>query len=79
VFIRCSIASMIRGCVVKPLPRRPCGFSAIPSRLSGEAMRQSRKLRKASRQLLAEIYGWFTEGLDTADLQEAQALLAELS
>jgi predicted ATPase len=29
--------------------------------------------------LLAEVYGWFTEGLDTADLQEAQALLAELS
>ena len=29
--------------------------------------------------LLAEVYGWFTEGFDTADLQEAQALLAELS
>lgn len=28
--------------------------------------------------LLAEIYGWFTEGFDTADLQEARALLAEL-
>jgi predicted ATPase len=28
--------------------------------------------------LLAPIYGWFTEGFDTADLQEAQALLAEL-
>jgi predicted ATPase len=32
----------------------------------------------AARQLLAEIYGWFTEGFDTADLQEAQAVLAEL-
>ena len=32
----------------------------------------------AARQLLAEIYGWFTEGFDTADLQEAKALLAEL-
>jgi predicted ATPase/DNA-binding winged helix-turn-helix (wHTH) protein len=31
------------------------------------------------RQLLAEIYGWFTEGFDTADLQEARALLDELS
>jgi predicted ATPase len=31
VLIRCSITSMIRGCVVKPLPRRPCGFSAIPT------------------------------------------------
>jgi hypothetical protein len=29
--------------------------------------------------LLASIYGWFTEGLDTADLQEAQGLLEELS
>ena len=28
--------------------------------------------------LLAPIYGWFTEGCDTADLQEAKALLAEL-
>ena len=25
--------------------------------------------------LLAEVYVWFTEGFDTADLQEAQALL----
>ena len=32
----------------------------------------------AARQLLAEIYGWFTEGFDTADLQEAKAVLAEL-
>jgi predicted ATPase len=32
----------------------------------------------AARHLLAEIYGWFTEGLDTADLQEAKALLAAL-
>jgi predicted ATPase len=30
-------------------------------------------------ELLAPIYGWFTEGFDTADLQEAQALLEELS
>jgi predicted ATPase len=30
-------------------------------------------------QLLAEVYGWFTEGFNTADLQEAKQLLAELS
>ena len=29
-------------------------------------------------ELLAPIYGWFTEGFDTADLQEAKALLEEL-
>jgi hypothetical protein len=29
--------------------------------------------------MLAEIYGWFSEGFDTVDLQEAKALLEELS
>ncbi|MDH4135584.1 MAG: tetratricopeptide repeat protein, partial [Anaerolineae bacterium] len=32
-----------------------------------------------ARQMLAEVYGWFTEGFDTPDLQEARALLEELS
>jgi len=32
-----------------------------------------------ARQALAEIYGWFTEGFDTPDLQEAKALLDELA
>jgi predicted ATPase len=32
-----------------------------------------------ARELLAPIYGWFTEGFDTADLQEAKALLDALS
>ncbi len=40
------------------------------------AARQDRtKLTK----MLSEIYGWFTEGFDTKDLQEAKALLEELS
>ena len=30
-------------------------------------------------ELLAPVYGWFTEGFDTADLQEAKALLEVLS
>jgi adenylate cyclase len=34
---------------------------------------------KEARQLLADIYGWFTEGFDTADMNEAKALLEELS
>jgi predicted ATPase len=34
--------------------------------------------RDDAQQLLAEVYGWFTEGLDTADLQEAKVLLEEL-
>ena len=38
---------------------------------------QQQGKRAEAHQLLAEVYGWFTEGFDTADLQEAKALLAE--
>ena len=31
-----------------------------------------------ARELLAPVYGWFTEGFDTLDLKEAKALLGEL-
>ena len=39
---------------------------------------QSQGKREDAHQLLAEVYGWFTEGFDTADLQEAKVLLEEL-
>ena len=32
-----------------------------------------------ARELLAPVYGWFTEGFDTRDLKEAKALLDELN
>jgi predicted ATPase len=32
-----------------------------------------------ARELLAPVYGWFTEGFDTRDLKDAKALLAELT
>jgi predicted ATPase len=35
--------------------------------------------RDEARAMLAKIYGWFTEGFDTADLKDAKALLDELS
>ena len=35
--------------------------------------------RDAARELLAPVYGWFTEGFDTRALKEAKALLDELS
>jgi predicted ATPase len=35
--------------------------------------------REEARKLLTPIYGWFTEGFDTADLQEAKALLEALT
>ena len=40
---------------------------------------QQQGKRAEARTLLAPIYGWFTEGFDTADLQEAKALLVRLS
>ena len=40
---------------------------------------QSQGKREQARQPLAEIYGWFTEGFDTADLKAAKALLDELT
>ena len=40
---------------------------------------QSQDKRQDAYDLLAPVYEWFTEGFDTADLQEAQALLEEVS
>jgi predicted ATPase len=40
---------------------------------------QQQGKKEEARQLLAEIYGWFIEGFETADLQEARALLETLS
>jgi predicted ATPase len=56
------------------------------SQINGEESRkrqarlwQRQGQRAAACDLLAPVYGWFTEGSDTADLQEAKALLEELS
>jgi predicted ATPase len=35
--------------------------------------------RDEARELLAPVYGWFTEGFDTLDLKEAKVLLQELA
>jgi predicted ATPase len=43
--------------------------------LSLSRLWQQQGKRQAARELLAPIYGWFTEGFDTSDLQEAKALL----
>jgi predicted ATPase len=40
---------------------------------------QSHGKRQAANDLLAPVYGWFTEGFDTADLIDAKTLLDELS
>jgi hypothetical protein len=40
---------------------------------------QQQGKRKQAHKLLSEIYNWFTEGFETRDLQEAKALIEELS
>ena len=41
-------------------------------------LRRDQGHRGEARDLLAPVYGWFTEGFDTPDLKEAKALLDEL-
>ena len=41
-------------------------------------LKRDRGKRDQARNLLAPVYGWFTEGFDTLDLKEAKALLDEL-
>jgi DNA-binding winged helix-turn-helix (wHTH) protein/predicted ATPase len=47
--------------------------------MSLSRMWQHQGKRTEARELLAPVYGWFTEGFDTADLQEAKALLDALA
>ena len=42
-------------------------------------LRRDQGLRADARDLLTPICGWFTEGFDTKDLKEANALLSELA
>ena len=42
-------------------------------------LRQQQGKKKKAREMLAAIYGWFTEGFDTKDLQEAKGLLETLA
>jgi predicted ATPase len=46
---------------------------------SRNTQHEARTKLDAARNMLSEIYHWFTEGFDTKDLQEAKALMDELS
>jgi predicted ATPase len=46
--------------------------------MSMARLRGDQGKRDAARELLAPVYGWFTEGFDTLDLKQAKALLDEL-
>ncbi len=47
--------------------------------MSMARLKRGQGKRDEVRDLLAPVYGWFTEGFDTLDLKEAKALLGELA
>jgi predicted ATPase len=47
--------------------------------MSMARLRRDQGKRDEARDLLAEVYDWFTEGFDTQDLKEAKALLDALA
>ena len=58
--------------------RQQATFLALRAAVSLTRLWQRQGKRAEARALLAPIEGWFTQGFDTADLQEAKALLEEL-
>jgi predicted ATPase len=60
-------------------PRQEAKSLELRATMSLSRLWQQQGKDAEAHKLLASIYGWFTEGFDTADLQEAKALLDELS
>ena len=70
------------GCLLKAIEiaRRQEGKALeLRATVSLARLWQQHGKKDQARHMLAGIYGWFTEGFDTIDLQQAQALLQELS
>ena len=59
--------------------RQPAKSLELRAAMSLARLWQQQGKQVEARELLAPVYGWFTEGFDTADLQEAQALLEALA
>ena len=51
----------------------------LPAAMSLSRLWQQQGKRAEAHELLAPVYGWFTEGFDTADLREAKGLLDALA
>jgi predicted ATPase len=77
-----STQAEAEACFLKAIEVARCqGAKSLELRvvLSLSRLWQQQGKKAAARQLLAEIYDWFTEGFDTADLQEAKSLLEVLT
>jgi predicted ATPase len=55
------------------------GAGKLRSAMSVARLWREQGKPQQARELLAPVYGWFTEGFDTRDLKEAKALLEELA
>ena len=58
--------------------RQQAKLNELTAAMSLSRLWQQQGKRAEAHELLAPVYSWFTEGFDTADLQEANALLEEL-
>ena len=65
--------------VAEPRIRQRARSWELRTAMSLSRLWQQQGMRAEAHKLLAPIYGWFTEGFDTPDLQEAKALLEELA
>lgn len=59
--------------------RQQAKWLELRAAISLSRLWQQQGKRDAARHLLAEVYGWFTEGYETPDLREAKALLTEFA
>jgi len=67
-------------CAVIEVARRQGGRSLeVRATVSLAPLLRDTSRRDEARGMLEEIYNWFTEGFDTADLKDAKALLEELN
>jgi predicted ATPase len=59
--------------------RQPAKLFEPRAAMSMARLRRDQGKPEEARDLLAPVYGWFTEGFDTLDLKEAKALLGALA
>jgi predicted ATPase len=69
----------VNGLVTQSVVAKMNGREELRAATSLARLWQRQGKRKQAHTTLSEIYNWFTEGFDTKDLQEAKALLEELS
>jgi hypothetical protein len=62
-----------------PQSSKKPSFMALRARDSTHEKPTRSWCEQQARELLAPVYGWFTEGFDTRDLKDAKALLEELA